>query len=410
MVVGESSSPTKVGGAAAAVSPSTPPIAGGKSPASSAGKTTASTAAVAPRRASLGGGDADVVVIKEESLADTSARSTGDESNYSSGSDGSVVDQRGQGQGRGRGEDELASRSITIQNKRFYLDVKQNSRGVFIKIAEVLMDGSKSRLALSLTSAREFRNHLTQFNEFYAGSQKTNKYNNARKGSSSSSEGDYGRNSALKSAVIYGNGSAKYPVIGRRRYFLDLKENRRGKFLQVAEASSRAGMATRNRVVIPAQGMIEFRNHLSELLSEYWPSDDASLGRCDEGDISAARGKNFPQPKSLRVHQGKVLYFDSGVNPRGNFLRISQVTTRFRTSILLPKDSLTRVHNMLGDILKEFDAPKEDLFTSSARSRTSTPKGGSAARASSNRNAAKGVATAASGAVASSPLAKVAEE
>jgi len=409
MVVGESSSPTKVGGAAAAASPSTPPIAGGKS-SSPAGKTTASTAAMAPRRASHGGGDADVVVIKEESFqADTSARSTGDESNYSSGSDGSVVDQRGQGPERGRGEDELASRSITIQNKRFYLDVKQNSRGVFIKIAEVLMDGSKSRLALSLTSAREFRNHLTQFNEFYAGSQKINKYNNGRKGSSSSSEGEYGRNSALKSAVIYGNGSAKYPVIGRRRYFLDLKENRRGKFLQVAEASSRAGMATRNRVVIPAQGMIEFRNHLSELLSEYWPSDDASVGRCDEGDISAARGKNFPQPKSLRVHQGKVLYFDSGVNPRGNFLRISQVTTRFRTSILLPKDSLTRVHNMLGDILKEFDAPKEDKFTSSsARSRTSTPKAGSASRA--NRNAAKGVTTAASGAIAASPLAKVAEE
>jgi len=409
MVVGESSSPTKVGGAAAAASPSTPPIAGGKS-SSPAGKTTASTTAMAPRRASHGGGDADVVVIKEESFqADISARSTGDESNYSSGSDGSVVDQRGQGPERGRGEDELASRSITIQNKRFYLDVKQNSRGVFIKIAEVLMDGSKSRLALSLTSAREFRNHLTQFNEFYAGSQKTNKYNNGRKGSSSSSEGEYGRNSALKSAVIYGNGSAKYPVIGRRRYFLDLKENRRGKFLQVAEASSRAGMATRNRVVIPAQGMIEFRNHLSELLSEYWPSDDASVGRCDEGDISAARGKNFPQPKSLRVHQGKVLYFDSGVNPRGNFLRISQVTTRFRTSILLPKDSLTRVHNMLGDILKEFDAPKEDKFTSStARSRTSTPKASSTSRA--NRNAAKGVTTAASGAIAASPLAKVAEE
>ena len=41
--------------------------------------------------------------------------------------------------------------------------------------------------------------------------------------SSSSSEGEYGRNSALKSAVIYGNGSSKVPVVGRRRYFLDLK-------------------------------------------------------------------------------------------------------------------------------------------------------------------------------------------
>ena len=53
---------------------------------------------------------------------------------------------------------------------------------MFSDYLAVLMDGSKSRLALSLTSAREFRNHLTQFNEFYAGSQKTNKYNNGRKG------------------------------------------------------------------------------------------------------------------------------------------------------------------------------------------------------------------------------------
>jgi len=312
-----------------------------------------------PRRS--GGGDADGAIVhsgalKVEIIEDVANRSSGEDSNVSSGSGGSAVDMRGP-----RGEEELDSRSITIQSKRFYLDVKQNPRGRFIKIAEVLPDGSKSRVAFSLTSAREFRNHLTQFNEFYSGSQKP--AYNARKGSSSSSEGDYGRSAALKSAVIYGNGSSKLPVVGRRRYFLDLKENRRGKFLQVAEAASRAGLATRNRIVIPAQGMIEFRNQLSELLTQHWPVDDASLGRVDEGDISATKARDFPQPKSIRVHQGKVLYFDSGVNPRGSYLRISQVTTRFRTSILLPKESLARVHSMLGDILHEFDAPKEEKAT-----------------------------------------------
>jgi len=33
--------------------------------------------------------------------------------------------------------EELASKMVFIQNKRFYLDVKQNQRGRFIKIAEV---------------------------------------------------------------------------------------------------------------------------------------------------------------------------------------------------------------------------------------------------------------------------------
>ena len=35
-------------------------------------------------------------------------------------------------------EEELASRTFQIQSKRFYLDVKQNRRGRFLKIAEVI--------------------------------------------------------------------------------------------------------------------------------------------------------------------------------------------------------------------------------------------------------------------------------
>ena len=34
-------------------------------------------------------------------------------------------------------EEELASRTLHIQSKRFYLDVKENRRGRFLKIAEV---------------------------------------------------------------------------------------------------------------------------------------------------------------------------------------------------------------------------------------------------------------------------------
>ena len=36
-------------------------------------------------------------------------------------------------------EEELASRTLQIQSKRFYLDVKENRRGRFLKIAEVCM-------------------------------------------------------------------------------------------------------------------------------------------------------------------------------------------------------------------------------------------------------------------------------
>ena len=39
--------------------------------------------------------------------------------------------------GASTGEEELATKTLHIQSKRFYLDVKQNRRGRFIKIAEV---------------------------------------------------------------------------------------------------------------------------------------------------------------------------------------------------------------------------------------------------------------------------------
>lgn len=41
------------------------------------------------------------------------------------------------GQQGQQGEQELATKMLQIQSKRFYLDVKQNKRGRFIKVAEV---------------------------------------------------------------------------------------------------------------------------------------------------------------------------------------------------------------------------------------------------------------------------------
>ena len=38
---------------------------------------------------------------------------------------------------QGHMEQELATKMLQIQSKRFYLDVKQNKRGRFIKVAEV---------------------------------------------------------------------------------------------------------------------------------------------------------------------------------------------------------------------------------------------------------------------------------
>lgn len=104
--------------------------------------------------------------------------------------------------GLGQGEEqELASKMLQIQSKRFYLDVKENPRGKFIKVAEIGADGRRSQVYLALSTAAEFRDHLSSFSDYYASLGPPNPENVPEDGK-------------LKSEVM---------VKTNRRYYLDLK-------------------------------------------------------------------------------------------------------------------------------------------------------------------------------------------
>ena len=57
-----------------------------------------------------------------------------------------------------RVQGDLASRTLVLESKRFYLDVKENQRGRFIKIAEISADGRKvtSNLFFTLFAAHRW--------------------------------------------------------------------------------------------------------------------------------------------------------------------------------------------------------------------------------------------------------------
>lgn len=127
-------------------------------------------------------------------------------------------------------EIELATRLVHIQHKRFYLDVKQNKRGRFIKIAEVGVAGRKSRLLLALETALEFRNHLTSFSEHYA------------------SLGPLDQDQAHQDEKL----KTESIVKDNRLYYLDLKENSRGRYLRVSQIVSRGpGIRSQNSYTCP---------------------------------------------------------------------------------------------------------------------------------------------------------------
>ena len=210
------------------------------------------------------------------------------------------------------GEQELATKMLQIQSKRFYLDVKQNKRGKFVKVAEISADGRRSQIFLALSTAAEFRDQLSTFSDYY------------------SSLGPPSQDSAPEDGKL----KSEMMIKDNRRYYLDLKENPRGRFLRVSQTITRGGprydivwcqlqliLTLRSQIAIPAQGMIEFRDALTDLVDEFGTDDGGFEGELPEGQHFRVENKNF--------------YFDIGQNNRGVYMRISEVKTNFRYRALI---------------------------------------------------------------------------
>ncbi|KAI5730447.1 hypothetical protein M8J76_013757 [Diaphorina citri] len=234
--------------------------------------------------------------------------------------------------GQQQQEQELATKMLQIQSKRFYLDVKQNRRGRFIKVAEVGADGRRSQIFLALSVAEQFRGHLSAFSDYYASLGPPNP----------DTVPDDGK---LKSEVM---------VKDNRRYYLDLKENTRGRFLRVSQTIPRGG--PRSQIAIPAQGMIEFRDALTDLLEEFGTEDGGYKGELPEGRHMRVENKNF--------------YFDIGQNNRGIYMRVSEVKTNFRTAITIPEKSWSRFR----DVFAEYCDKMKEISDKTTNSGQETPE------------------------------------
>ncbi|CAO2611851.1 Purine-rich element-binding protein gamma [Lemmus lemmus] len=223
---------------------------------------------------------------------------------------------------------ELASKRVDIQKKRFYLDVKQSSRGRFLKIAEVWI--GKSKLTLSLSVAAELKDCLGDFIEHYAHlGLKGHRQEHGQ------SKEQVSRRRVLKTDYIERD---------NRKYYLDLKENQRGRFLRIRQTMMRGtgmigyfghSLGQEQTIVLPAQGMIEFRDALVQLIEDYGEGDIEER-RCGDDEPP-----ELPEGTSFRV-DNKRFYFDVGSNKYGIFLKVSEVRPPYRNTITVPFKAWTR--------------------------------------------------------------------
>lgn len=226
-------------------------------------------------------------------------------------------EERGSDRGNSHGDDneELATRTLRIQSKRYYVDVKQNSRGRFIKLVEGLPNGSKNRISFPMAIVGDVRDTLTSFEDFY-------------KNLETDSQREPPEDGKLKSDDIRA---------AQRKIYFDLKENKRGVFLRISSTASYG--SARQTIAVPAQGIADIRNCLTDFLDEFGQEEESI---------------DLPEFQEMKVER-KRFYFDCGSNDRGAFLRISEVTSRYRSSITIPKQGMEKFMGIVGDIMNTMD-------------------------------------------------------
>lgn len=295
----------------------------------------------------------------------------------------------------GNGIQELASKRVDIQKKRFYLDVKQSVRGRFLKIAEVWIGRGrydsirKSKLTLSMAMAPALRYCLGDFIDYYAriglrgaaaaaaAPQPDEHLGDAQGRGHESRRGAQEPRTTLSPTGSGASDDHAHRVLksesierDNRKYFLDLKENQRGRFLRIRQTVNKGhgtmgyyGQGIEQTIVLPAQGLIEFRDALSQLIEDYGEDE------MDECGPAAARNHDdqpaLPEAASFRV-DNKRFYFDVGSNRYGIFLKISEVRQPYRNTITVPLKAWAR----FGENFIKYEEEMRRIFSCHKEKRT----------------------------------------
>lgn len=237
-----------------------------------------------------------------------------------------------------RGDKELCSETLRVESKLFYLDLKENARGRYLKVSEKGNNRERSTIIVPSAGISWF----VELFHYYAG----------------------GTNEP-------GGPVNKELPIENKVFFFDVGENPRGRFLRVSESG--AGPRGRSSLIIPSggaglTGWANFRDTLSRIyaaeaqLSGHVvpPVDRPPVLDVGVGDWVENGNHDFPQAtvggnqrvvgpgpappalvsadngsQILRVGQ-KRFFLDPGTNHRGQFVRITEAIGPDRNSIIVP--------------------------------------------------------------------------
>ncbi|GAB4835093.1 Adenylosuccinate synthetase 1, chloroplastic [Ancistrocladus abbreviatus] len=313
-------------------------------------------------------------------------------------------------EGNSGGNDvELLCKTLQVEHKLFYFDLKENPRGRYLKISEKT-SATRSTIIVPSSGISWF---LDLFN-YYVNSDEQDIFSKELQLDTKVFYFDVGENRRGRFLKVFFIGSFS-PLIQQLSsfnylppvYFLSWAVCMNPLFCPTKSVSEASMSRNRSTIIVPAgstrdEGWAAFRNILAEIneasrlfIAPNQQSSEASerlVGLSDDvgaGFISGHSTQSAPSTelnmdrsaelppqdeisgnlgvsKVIRADQ-KRFFFDLGSNNRGHFLRISEVAGSDRSSIILPLSGLKQFHEMVGHFVEITKDRIEGLTSANVR-------------------------------------------
>lgn len=274
-------------------------------------------------------------------------------SSKASGSKKEIIAKQESNGGRGRGEQRTVERdkeldSLTIEmrsGKKLFVDVKENQRGKFIRVAEAFgrmgrsfgnrQGGGGGRIIMRLKVAKEMSERLDEFNDAAEQHIETSeKREESKTEAAADTKPVVGRVKPVQTAVVLDEG---------RRYFLDLLPSRfkgREPLLRITMNNPASGL--RNSISVESGEAPFIKKALDMMVEKFY---DGQEEQKDKEETELAR-------HSVRFGR-RTFFFEPGSQARGKFIRVTEVCMRdgqaMRNSLLLPDKVLAQFSKILSD-------------------------------------------------------------
>lgn len=204
----------------------------------------------------------------------------------------------GEAQRQNYNQENLFSKILKLESKTYFLDVRKNKRGQFLKLTESSKQRPRQTVILSGHVVGMLQRVLDE-------AVKSNHEPNV--------ENEDGKWSTVSSKRINGQ---------HKRLYLDIMENKYGRSLNIAEVSQTKG---KSAVIISERGWFQLQRHLGEIAANF-PAFSQQNQRPASKRVAA---------KKL-VLQTKTLYFDLLHSEIGALLKLTEQKKGKRVSVFIP--------------------------------------------------------------------------